>query len=381
MTVQKFTQPDSSTAPTGNDYAEDIDASISVLQELLGSFAPFCSEPPAMEVNIGPGRLKHEFGLGAAPTISQITLLTSSTIVAPSANPRIDRIGIDAGTSQLIYFQGIEAASPVAPRYADGVIPICAISLEPGQTVITNFHITDERSLFDMEFGNTASLAGDTGAYNDVAAYRIFTTAGSYSLTKPTDAKYMRLTFGAGGGGGGGAIETGGFATYCGGGGGGGSVVSGLTVAAQDISFTVGAAGTAGLGNTPAGTNNATAGGPGGDTTVTMADGTVYTTNGGLGGGRATTTPTQGAGGAGGAATHGGFAGAAGASASGGGGGGPIPGAGGNAGENQNLGRGFSLVLPSAEHGLCFGGIGGQTGGFGLAANAGSAGFLMVEWW
>jgi hypothetical protein len=374
MTVQKFTQPDSSTAPTGNDYAEDIDASISVLQELLGSFAPFCSEPPAMEVNIGPGRLKHEFGLGAAPTISQITLLTSSTIVAPSANPRIDRIGIDAGTSQLVYFEGAEAASPVAPTYADGVIPICAINLEPGQTVITNFHITDERSLFDMEFGNTASLAGDTGAYNDVAAYRIFTTAGSYSLTKPTDAKYMRLTFGAGGGGGGGAIETAGFVTYRGGGGGGGSVVSGLPIAAQDISFTVGASGTPGISNNPAGTDNATAGGPGGDTTVTMADGTVYTTNGGLGGGRARTTPAHGGGGAGGAATHGGFAGTAGGT------GGVAPGSGGDAGENTSLGKGWVAGF-SAERGLCFGGLGGENSGPLTPARAGSPGFLMVEWW
>jgi hypothetical protein len=380
MTVKKFAQPDSGTAATGNEYAEDIEAAISVLANLLGNFAPFCSEPPAMNVNIGPGKLKHEFGFGVAPTISQITLLTSSTIAAPSANPRIDRIGLDLGTSQLVYFQGAEAASPVAPTYSDGVMPICAINLTPGQTVITNFHITDERCLFDMEFGNTASLAGDTGAYSDVAAYRIFVTPGSYSLTKPTDAKYMRLTFGAGGGGGGGAIQTGGGATYCGGGGGGGSVVVGLTIAAQDISFTIGAAGTAGLGNTPAGTNNATAGGPGGDTTVTLADATVLTTNGGLGGGRATTTPTQGTGGAGGAATLGGFAGTAGGNASGGGGGGPIPGSGGNAGENQNLGRG-AVAGSTAERGLSFGGIGGASGGIGQAANAGSTGFLMVEWW
>lgn len=75
----------------------------------------------------------------------------TSSLVAPVNNPRIDRIGIDVLSGGLLILTGTEAASPVPPSYQNDVLPICQVRLEPGQTVITNGHITDERGLTNAD--------------------------------------------------------------------------------------------------------------------------------------------------------------------------------------------------------------------------------------
>lgn len=75
----------------------------------------------------------------------------TGTITAPTSNPRIDRLGWSWVTQSLIYTTGVESATPEAPVYAVDVLPICQIRLVPGQSVITNAHITDERGIINLD--------------------------------------------------------------------------------------------------------------------------------------------------------------------------------------------------------------------------------------
>lgn len=73
----------------------------------------------------------------------------SKTIIAPTINNRIDRIGLDL-KSNLVYIQGIEATNPIAPNYPDYCIPICSIYLNKNQTEITPYNIIDERFINNL---------------------------------------------------------------------------------------------------------------------------------------------------------------------------------------------------------------------------------------
>lgn len=80
---------------------------------------------------------------------SSISAQQTPTITAPTAAPRIDRIGLDALSGGLVVITGTEAALPVPPPYQNDVLPVCQVRLAVGQAVITNAHITDERSIAD----------------------------------------------------------------------------------------------------------------------------------------------------------------------------------------------------------------------------------------
>lgn len=68
------------------------------------------SPSPTMKVTVNKGFGMHVFGLFALAAD-----WTSPTFVAPSVNPRIDRIDVDASDGSVIITTGAEAASPAVP--------------------------------------------------------------------------------------------------------------------------------------------------------------------------------------------------------------------------------------------------------------------------
>ena len=108
----------------------------------VDQFAPHESDPQAMTVTVDSGRI---FSNG---TVTTKSVQTTSTITAPSGNPRIDRIVIDESTGVISIIAGVESASPVPTTIPNGKRPICQVLLDnsPATTVITDDLITDERS-------------------------------------------------------------------------------------------------------------------------------------------------------------------------------------------------------------------------------------------
>ncbi|MDH5188320.1 MAG: hypothetical protein OEW37_05115 [Rhodospirillaceae bacterium] len=141
MTVSTFNQPDY-TVDTATEYKTNIDAAVAVVSNVAADFAPHEAATPNMTVLIDAGKLY------ADGTLTEQTQQTSATITAPTTNPRIDRIVIDGSTGAVSVITGAEAASPTAPAFTDGAIPIAQILLAISTTAITDSLITDERALF-----------------------------------------------------------------------------------------------------------------------------------------------------------------------------------------------------------------------------------------
>lgn len=182
MTVAKFLQPNNATQ-SGSAYKNSIDASIAVLARMAASFAPHENDTgspatPDMTVRLDAGVLWDASG----PTLTEVAAQSTGTIAAPSANPRIDRIVVDAATGAVSVITGAEAASPTAPAIAEGKIPVCQVLLDdsPPTTEITDALITDERPGF---FGNSGGAAGD-GQYQSI---KVFGYPTAYSDTFTTN--------------------------------------------------------------------------------------------------------------------------------------------------------------------------------------------------
>lgn len=79
-------------------------------------------------------------------TLTEVAVQVTSTITAPTTNPRIDRVVVDALTGTVSVVAGTEAASPVAPAIPAGKNPCAKVALSVGQTSIANANITDERT-------------------------------------------------------------------------------------------------------------------------------------------------------------------------------------------------------------------------------------------
>lgn len=122
-------------------YFNKLDETIRVHDEIAGNFAAHESISPNMTVTIDSG--KSWDGTTFTSKAEQIT----TTIVAPAANPRIDRIAIVIATGTYVIITGAENVSPVAPAYSDTHFPVCQVSLVVSQTTITNEDIIDERAL------------------------------------------------------------------------------------------------------------------------------------------------------------------------------------------------------------------------------------------
>lgn len=377
--VRKFVAPDHTTKTSDSSGAQawmgELENALAVEVALLGQFAPRANTPPDNAVRIGGGRLFHRLGLSAmqpdqvaATTITSTGEQTSSAVVFPLLSPRIDRFGIDILSGTLVYLTGAESSNPAPPPYRDGMLPICRLSLVPGQTVVTNHHITDERGLLNTDSPG-AVIDGSATAYNDGVSYKMFSVAGTYNFPRPAQASFYRITLIGAGGGCGGKYTNATYTTdYLGGCGGGGGMAT-VVCAADDLTIVVGTGGAPGV-NSTAGVNDATAGANGTSTTVTLTtSGTVLTANPGNGGARGVSTPAVGAGGAGGAATLGGFAGGA-----------------GGAGWSGVSGIVYSVLGGSTgEQGVFqevyLGEVMGIGGGLNSTLRKGSDGVVVIEWW
>lgn len=141
MPISTFTQPDRTTQ-SGSAYPANIDGAISVLARSGAAFAPHEQSTPNMTVRVDAGFIYHSTdALGVIAVAAQST----ATIVAPTTNPRIDRVVVDVKTGAVSIITGVEAASPSPVYIPEGKYPICQIALTPSTTAITNSMLTDER--------------------------------------------------------------------------------------------------------------------------------------------------------------------------------------------------------------------------------------------
>lgn len=142
MTVGTFQQPDFETQ-SGTEYKTAIDNAIQALTRMAAAFAPHEQSTPDMTVRVDAGAVFQN----ADDSLTEKAAQNSATMVAPAANPRIDRVVIDALTGVVSVITGAEAASPSPPAITTGKLPICQILLQTTSTEITNDMITDERAL------------------------------------------------------------------------------------------------------------------------------------------------------------------------------------------------------------------------------------------
>ena len=276
MTVAKFVQPDH-TSQDSATYKNNINASISVMATIAAMFAPHAQDTPNMTIKIDAGSL-----LVGSSIISQ-NAQNTGTIVAPTSNPRLDLVVIDAVTAALAVITGTEAVSPSLPAIPISKMPVAQIALSVSQTSIINSNITDLRigaggsgggiAITQASGDNTTAIATTAYADRNRLKKQVFTSNGSW--TNPMygsglDLIVWILAVGAGGGGGGGNSTYGGC-----GGGGGASVYMPVVIpsSVQTVTVTIGTGGAAGA-------SSAGTGGNGGASSF----GSYVTANGGAGG-------------------------------------------------------------------------------------------------
>lgn len=183
MPVSTLTQPDYPTQ-LGTTYPSNLDAAINVLAQMGQDAAPHAASTPNLTVLIDA--LKIIKADGTLVEQSQ----QSIAFIAPTVNPRIDRIVIDMLTLVASRVAGTEAASPVAPAIPAGKLPCAQVSLTVGITQITNALITDERTAFVNYDARYASIrqtvSTKTSAYTITSADNnvlIVATSGTWTLS------------------------------------------------------------------------------------------------------------------------------------------------------------------------------------------------------
>ena len=171
MPVATFLQNDFTTQDA-TTYKAALDGNINVLARLAAAFAPSQQATPNMTVAVSAGALM-TWG-NVVPVAEQST----GIIVTPVANPRIDRVVIDAGNGVIATVTGTESASPVPPAIPAGFLPVAQVLLAPGATSITNAMITDERISGNLQpAGSTRVLAQNAVPVSFVAVAATFTGA------------------------------------------------------------------------------------------------------------------------------------------------------------------------------------------------------------
>jgi len=143
MTVATPVQPDS-TAQTGTQYKANIDAAVAVMARFGNWFAPHENDAgspaePDMTVRLEAG------WIWDGASVSTVAAQSTGTIGAPSGNPRIDLVVVDAESGAVSVITGSESASPSAPALTAGKIPVAQVALAVSQTTIENTDITDIR--------------------------------------------------------------------------------------------------------------------------------------------------------------------------------------------------------------------------------------------
>ncbi len=166
MAVGTYVQPNFQTQ-TGTGYKTNLDNAISVSAIAGKWFAPHETSPPGMSVVVDKGRVYDPY---QAPSFFGPGPVTVG-FVAPTTNPRIDRLAIDPKTGTIVHHQGPESATPPAPGIPVDELPCAKVALSVGMSEITNQEITDERTLNRVGLGNAA--AQDHAPLFKAAAYTV----------------------------------------------------------------------------------------------------------------------------------------------------------------------------------------------------------------
>ncbi len=171
MTVATYQQTDFTTQDA-TTYKAALDGNSSVLARLAAAFAPSQQATPNMTVAVGAGAVM------VWGNVVPIAAQSTGAIAAPVANPRIDRMVIDAGNGVIATVTGMESATPTAPAIPSGFLPIAQVLLAPGATSITNAMITDERITGNLQpAGSVRVLAQNAVPLSFVAVAATFTAA------------------------------------------------------------------------------------------------------------------------------------------------------------------------------------------------------------
>lgn len=145
MTISSFVYAMDFTATDPTSYKTAIDGNFLVAQQLVAQFSPYViSSAPDMTVRVSSGSIY----ISSGPTLDEIAAQTSTTIAAPSSNPRIDRAIISMAAGVLAIVTGTPSTAPTPPAITSSYLPICQIYLTSTMTSITNADITDERTLY-----------------------------------------------------------------------------------------------------------------------------------------------------------------------------------------------------------------------------------------
>lgn len=185
--AQEYLIPDN-TVDTGSVYKAKLDANASVVERIAVAFAPHAQSTPDMTVRIDAGYVLTALG------VTELSGQTSATIVAPTTNPRIDRVVIDRLSGTISIITGVEAASPVAPDIPSGKAPCCQVLLDnsPATTSITASLITDERVIINYSSAPTIVLSrtlvdsAKTFVVGDMNQIFVITPTVTRILTLPT---------------------------------------------------------------------------------------------------------------------------------------------------------------------------------------------------
>jgi hypothetical protein len=139
--VAKFKQPNyNDAAQSGTGYPLAIDAAIATLAELAAQFAVSAQDTPNLTIAMRAGRIYK-----ADRTIVEKVAQNSSTLTAPTVNPRHDIVYIDATTGTYGIVQGAENVSPVDPAIPANKLPKARIRWTVAAAQITNSMLDDLR--------------------------------------------------------------------------------------------------------------------------------------------------------------------------------------------------------------------------------------------
>lgn len=211
MAVGTWVDPDFQTQ-TGTTLKTNYDNAHAVAKRFANAYAPHEDATPDMTVRLEAGYVFDP----VTRTLTEKAAQSTTTITAPTTNPRIDRVVVDQLTGTVSVITGTEAASPSAPAITQGKIPIAQVLLndDPATTAIDNSLITDERVLntLGQPLGTSAVLAynsvSDTSVTGngtvidpvdfDTEVYDVGDDFASDVFTAPVDGYYllcMRVAF------------------------------------------------------------------------------------------------------------------------------------------------------------------------------------------
>ena len=158
MTVATYVQPDKvAQNAQPSQYAANIDAATAVLAEVGANFAPHEAATPDMTVVVDAGKIQN------GKNTLNVAQQTTPAFTAPTTDPRIDLILVDALDGSLVVIAGTEAATPVPPAITSTrYVLIAEVLLQTTTAAIDNSMITDRRSMIVTPMLNENDMASDS---------------------------------------------------------------------------------------------------------------------------------------------------------------------------------------------------------------------------